>query len=291
MPSSRLQQTIGHTVSVAGIGYWSGQDVQVEFRPAPADAGITFVRDDLGPAARIPASVEHRVDLSRRTSLQKGTARVDMIEHVMAALGGMQVDNCEVGVTAAEMPACDGSAMDFVEALDVVGVVQQREAARPLVVHENVRAGSTDCWIEARPTRRDRLTIEFHLDYRAHRAIGSQSLTIEITPDSFRREIARARTFVLEHEAAQFVAQGKGTRVTPQDILIFGVEGPIENLLRYEDECVRHKILDVIGDLALANRPIVGHVVAFRSGHHLNAQLVESLLRREAIEGTRRMSA
>lgn len=291
MPSSRLQQTIGRPVSVAGIGYWTGQDVRVEYRPAPAGSGIVFVRDDLGSHARIPARIENRIDLPRRTSLQLGEVRVDMIEHVLAALGGLQIDNCEIGVTAAEMPACDGSAASYVAALDAAGVVKLPEKVRPLVIRENMRAGGGDSWIEARPSRRGRLTIEFHLDYRSHRAIGAQSLTIEITSDSFRREIASARTFVLAQEAALFVSQGKGTRVTPRDILIFGPDGPIENSLRYRDECVRHKILDVIGDLALANRPIIGHVVAFRSGHCLNAKLVESLLAHGAIEGTRRMSA
>jgi UDP-3-O-acyl N-acetylglucosamine deacetylase len=220
-----------------------------------------------------------------------GEARVEMIEHVMAALCGLQIDNCEVGVTAAEMPACDGSAAEFVAALDAAGVIQQRKAVRSLVVRETVRVGDGECWMEARPTRRDRLTIEFHLDYSEHRSIGIQALTIEVTPASFRREIAGARTFVLAQEVAQFRSQGKGTRITPRDILVFGPDGPIENSLRFRDECVRHKILDAIGDLGLANRPIVGHVVAFRSGHHLNSELVAALLASETLQGTRRLSA
>jgi UDP-3-O-acyl-N-acetylglucosamine deacetylase len=189
------------------------------------------------------------------------------------------------------MPGCDGSAAEFVTALHRAGVVQQRIGVRPLVVRENVRVGSGETWIEARPTRRNRLSIEFHLDYGDHRAIGAQSLALEITPESFQREISTARTFVLAEEAAQFVSLGKGTHVTPRDILIFGPDGPIENTLRFEDECVRHKILDVIGDLGLCGRPIVGTIVASRSGHHLNCQLVKQLLAREAVEGTRRMSA
>lgn len=287
----RPQYSIDRAVSVTGFGYWSGDDVRVEYRPAPVDSGVTFVRDDLGPHTRVPARTEHRLDIQRRTSLQMGAARVDMIEHVMAALGGLQIDNCEVGVTAAEMPGCDGSALEFMAALDQANRVSQERPVRPLVVRETLRAGRGNSWIEARPTRRDRLTIEFHLDYSAHRAIGSQSLTVEVTPDIFRREIATARTFVLAQEAAQLVSQGKGSRVTPRDLLIFGPEGPLENSLRFGDECVRHKILDVIGDLALANRPIFGHIVAFRSGHHLNAELVSTLLAREAMEQTRRMSA
>jgi UDP-3-O-[3-hydroxymyristoyl] N-acetylglucosamine deacetylase len=287
----RPQYTIDRAVSVSGFGYWSGEDVRVEYRPAPVDSGITFVRDDLGPDARVPARTEHRLDIQRRTSLQMGVARVDMIEHVMAALGGLQIDNCEVGVTAAEMPGCDGAALAFIDALDKAKRVPQEQPVRPLVVRETSRAGRGNSWVEARPTRRERLTIEFHLDYSAHRAIGSQSCTVEVTPDNFRHEIAPARTFVLAQEAAQLVSQGKGSRVTAQDLLVFGPDGPLENTLRFPDECVRHKILDVIGDLALANRPIFGHIVAFRSGHHLNAELVSMLLARETMEWTRRMSA
>lgn len=291
MPSLRPQYTIDRPVSVTGFGYWSGEDVRVEFRPAPVHSGVTFVRDDLGSLARIPARAEHRLDLPRRTSLQLGAARVDMIEHVMAALGGLQIDNCEVGVTAAEMPACDGSSLDFVTALDTANRVSQGIPVQPLVVRETIRTGHGDAWVEARPTRRERLVVEFHLDYGAHQAIGSQAFTVEVAPDLFRREIAPARTFVLAQEAAQFISQGKGTRVTPRDLLIFGPDGPIDNELRFADECVRHKILDVIGDLALANRPIVGHVIACRSGHHLNVEMVSTLLAQETQQDARRKSA
>lgn len=282
MPSLRFQQTIGRAVSVSGIGYWSGENVRVEFRPAAVDSGITFVRDDLGPQARIPVRVEHRLDLPRRTSLQVEDARVDMIEHVMAALGGLQIDNCEVGVTAAEMPACDGSALAFVAALKQARPVELQRPIRPLVVRNVVRVGGQDSWVEARPWTRDRLKIDFHLDYRNCRAIGAQSLSIDLNPASFSREVAPARTFVLTEEVAQFLAQGKGTRITARDLLVFGPEGPVENTLRFPDECVRHKILDVVGDLGLANRPLWGHVIAHRSGHHLNAELVSELLAHEA---------
>jgi len=279
----RHQRTVARRVAVEGFGYWSGEDCRVEFRPAAENTGIVFVLagDNSSPPIRLAAGLACREDRPRRTVLREGARRVEMIEHVMAALAGLEIDNCEVWVTAEEMPGCDGSALAFVEALDAAGVVLQSDVTRPLVVTRAVRVGNEQCWIEAQPTNRGCLSIEFHLDYGPGNAIGRQSFAAEISPEEFRFEIATARTFVLRSEADALVAAGKGTRVSPRDLLIFDQDGPIDNTLRFADECVRHKLLDVIGDLALAGRPIVGHIVASRSGHQLNAALVEALLLQE----------
>jgi UDP-3-O-acyl N-acetylglucosamine deacetylase len=288
----RHQRTIARSAAVEGFGYWSGQDCRVEFRPAPPDSGITFVLDrpDIGPPVRFPVGPACREDRPRRTVLKVGDARVEMIEHVMAALAGLEIDNCAVWVTAEEMPGCDGSAAACVEAIDAAGVVVQSAPTRPLVVTKPVRVGDGRKSIEAQPTNAGCLSIEFHLDYGRGNAIGRQSFAAEISPEQFRYELAAARTFVLREEADAMVATGKGTRVTPQDLLIFDSAGPVDNTLRYPDECVRHKVLDVVGDLALAGRPIVGHVVASCSGHQLNAALVSALLEQEQ-QTVRRRSA
>lgn len=276
----RHQRTVARAAAVEGFGYWTGQDCRVEFRPAPPNSGVTFVlaRTPDAVPLRFRAGLATREDRPRRTVLKNGTARVEMIEHIMAALSGLAIDNCEVWVTAEEMPGCDGSALVFVEALDAAGIVVQSSSTRPLVVTQRVRVGDEHKWIEAQPTNTGRLSIEFHLDYGAGNAIGRQSFAAEISPEQFRYELAGARTFVLKEEADALVAMGKGTRVTAQDLLIFDANGPIDNPLRFSDECVRHKVLDVVGDLALAGQPIVGHVVAYRSGHQLNAALVEAVL-------------
>ena len=130
MDSSRRQCTISRPAVVEGFGYWSGRDVRVEFRPAAADTGYVFVRTDLASPVRIPASIEHRVESPRRTTLRSGGAEVAMVEHVLAALGGLQVDNCEIHVDAAELPGCDGSSRPFVQALDAAGIEPQ-DAVRP----------------------------------------------------------------------------------------------------------------------------------------------------------------
>ncbi|MBN8629034.1 MAG: UDP-3-O-[3-hydroxymyristoyl] N-acetylglucosamine deacetylase [Planctomycetes bacterium] len=278
MYAPRQQRTIARSAVVAGYGYWSGSDVTVEFRPAPPDSGVTFVRRDLGPAARIPATVAHRIDAQRRTVLRAGGVSVEMVEHIMAALFGLHVDNCEVWVDAPEMPGCDGSSQAFVEALTAAEFVAQPAIRRALVVRETTRLGTADCWIEARPNPAGALSLKFHLDYGPGNSVGRQTLALPVTIDSFRRELAPSRTFLLKSEADWLVSQGLGKRTTPRDLLIFDTAGPIDNELRYHDECVRHKSLDLVGDLALAGCDLIGHFVAYRSGHRLNADLVRTLL-------------
>ena len=271
-----------------GFGYWSGQDVQVEFRPAPPDSGIVFVRTDVGPARRIPARVQYRVEVPRRTSLRDGSVRVDMVEHILAALAGLHIDNCEVWVDSPEMPGCDGSSLPFVAALDAAGVTRQEAGRRQWSVPRTFRVGDERCWVEARPAARPGLTVEYHIDYGTSGPIRRQSLALAVTPQAFRDELRAARTFVLEEEAAGMRSQGLGARVTCRDLLVFDERGPIDNPLRFPDECVRHKTLDLIGDLALAGCDLAGHFVAHCSSHRLNAELVVRLLAEAARDGLAR---
>jgi UDP-3-O-acyl N-acetylglucosamine deacetylase len=277
MTVARRQRTLARPVAVTGFGYYSGRDVRVEFWPAGEGAGISFVRHDLGPAARVPVDVALRLDVPRRTNLECNGIGVEMVEHVLAALAGLGVDNCELWVDAPEMPGCDGSARQFVEAIDAAGIVDQRSPARQIVVGHAVRVGSGESWIEAQPPRSAGLSVACELDFGASTAIGRQALALDITPDSFRRQLAPCRTFILQETADAMAAQGLGQRVTPQDLLIFGPHGPLENTLRFPDECVRHKMLDVIGDLALTGCEIIGHIVAHRCGHYLHAELARRL--------------
>ena len=290
MYAPRQQRTLAAPAIVSGFGYWSGRDVRVEFRPAAATSGVTFVRTDLPDPVRIPAKVDYRVETPRRTVLRRGNVGVEMVEHVLAALFGLHIDNCEVHVDAAEMPGCDGSSQAFVEALAAAGHVVQQAPRRAVVVREVTRLGTADCWIEARPSPNYSLSMKFHLDYGAGNAVGRQTLTLPITRDSFRRELAPSRTFLLKSEADWLVSQGLGGRATAKDLLIFDADGPIDNPLRYRDECVRHKMLDLLGDLSLAGCDLVGHFVAHRSGHRLNAELVRSLVSEPAVLPARRLA-
>lgn len=240
---------------------------------------------------RIRAELSQRIDVQRRTVLSSQGASVEMVEHILAACAGMGVDNCEIWADRAEMPGCDGSSMPFVEALLQAGL-QDQEATRPqFVVEKVVRVGDDRAWIEARPPDHFGLSLLYGLDYGPNGAIGSQTIELAVNSDSFRCRLAPARTFLLQEEADWLRSRGLGKRVSYQDVLVFDRQGPIQNSLRFPDECVRHKALDFIGDLALAGCDFVGRFVAFRSGHRLNAELVRVLLSEQQCVRPLRMSA
>jgi len=278
--SLRRQRTIGKIASVTGFGLWSGRDVRVEFRPAPSGTGLVFVRSDLEPQTRIPATVIHRLEMPRRTTLAVGNVSVEMVEHIIAACAGLQIDNCEIWVDQVEMPGMDGSSLAFVEALDDAGIVTQSAPRPQLMVREPLRVGTATEWVEAWPTDHDGLSCEYQLDYGPG-PIESQTYRLHVSPGTFRKELAAARTFLLQHDAERLRSSGIGARVTYQNLLVFDEHSPIDNELRFDDECVRHKTLDLIGDLALAGCDLVGHVVAHRSGHRLSAELVAAWLEKE----------
>ncbi len=265
--------------------------MQVEFRPAAPGTGIVFVRTDYRVPVRIPALVAHRIEVPRRTTLVCQKATVEMVEHILAALAGLQIDNCEVAVNEPEMPGCDGSSQPFVEAIDRAGIVEQNASRDRLVIREFTRVGDENAWIEARPPTRPGLSVQYRLDYGPGNGIGRQVLRVNVTPETFRSDLAMCRTFLLKEEADWLVSQGLGSRASLADLLIFDHEGPIENVLRFRDECVRHKILDVLGDLALSGCDVVGEIVAHKSGHRLNAELVRVLLREAERVSARRKSA
>jgi len=284
MEPTRNQRTIAAPASVDGVGYWSGLDVRVEFHPAPPGTGVVFVRTDLNGGSRIPATIAHRVEMPRRTTLCNGPACVEMIEHLMAALAGLQIDNCEVRVNQAEMPGCDGSCLPFVEALGRVGIVEQ-DAPRPRrVIRRVIRVGNCDSWIEAQPCRSDKTILRYELAYGVGNPIGRQSLEVSLSPRHFHVNLAPSRTFLLESEAAAMQARGLGRQATCKDLLVFGPRGPIDNRLRFPDECVRHKLADMVGDLTLAGCDLIGRFVAYRSGHRLNAELVRAIVAQGAVQ-------
>ena len=280
----RPQHTIGRAVTVSGFGYWSGRDVTIEFHPAKANSGISFTRVDLDPPCGVAAHIDNRVEAPRRTNLAARGVSVEMVEHLLAALAGLQIDNCEVHVDAAEIAGCDGSSLPFTTALASANIVVQGVQRPRLVVREVIRVGTDTNWVEARPATHLGFSVKYRLDYGSDTAIGRQSLELQVTPDSFLRELAPARTFLLQDEAEWLRQRGLGLRVTPQDLLVFGDEGPIDNTLRFENECVRHKALDMIGDLSLAGCDLIGHFVAYKSGHRLNAELLKALLTEGQIE-------
>ena len=272
----RSQQTIRRAVTVAGSGYWSGRSCRVEFLPAAAGTGIAFLRTVRGVPVRIPLAVENRIEATARTNLAVAGVTVQLVEHAASALAGLGIDYCLVRVSAEELPGLDGSSREFVAALDEAGIERLGPPVEPLVVREPCRVEDGDAWIEALPPIHPGLSVEYELDYGPG-PIGRQTLAIRVTPETYRTELAAARTFVMEAEAQRLRAAGLATGVTVRDLVVFNAAGPIDNPLRWPDECVRHKVLDLVGDLALAGRPVHAHVRASRSGHKLNAMLAARL--------------
>ena len=275
----RMQRTIERTVETSGIGFFTGSDVIIRFLPADPNHGISFQRIDLPDTQPIPALLEYSVHRQRRTAIERDGATVEMVEHVMAALAGLQIDNCRVELNAPEPPGFDGSSLALTDLLRDAGIAEQ-DQPRPLCVIEDPLSAASDEGpgeITARPLSRPTLAISYELDYGPRSPIPPQNLTVEITPETFVEQLAYARTFILESEVDALRAQGYGSRTTAKDLLIFSTDGIIDNQLRAPDECVRHKILDCLGDFALIGCDLQGHFNAYRSGHRLNREIIRRL--------------
>jgi UDP-3-O-acyl N-acetylglucosamine deacetylase len=278
LTSHRPQQTLARAARVSGFGLFNGVDVTVEFCPAECGHGIVFERVDLPEPVRIPALIEYVVPQSRCTVITHHGASVSVIEHVMAALAGMRVDNCLVKINAPEPPGCDGSSIQFVEAILEAGIVSQ-DQPRPCVEIDTVLnyQESNRVGIAAQPSLKKCYQIGFLLDY-GNAPIPFQALSLSITPSTFLEQLANCRTFVLESEIAQLRAAGMGLRATPENVLVFTQNGVLQNSLRWPDECVRHKILDCVGDFALLGCDLIGSFTASRSGHRLNHQIIRQIV-------------
>ena len=275
---------------MSGYGFWSGRDIDLNFQPAEANTGIVFVRSDLPGQPRIPAVIQNRINGPRRTTLVAEGCPVEMVEHVLAALAGLQIDNCEIHATRAEMPGDDGSSKAFTDALSQAGRVELEAERQTIRVTSSIRVGDENTWIQADPVEQDQFELAYQLDY-ACPSIGTQTYQTQVTPEIFAKEIAPARTFVLLEEAQELQKKGLGQRVSFKDILVFGPDGPIDNQVRFENECARHKLLDMIGDFSLSGTDLIGKFTASKSGHRLNSQLVFALLQQIGHTNTIRKSA
>jgi UDP-3-O-[3-hydroxymyristoyl] N-acetylglucosamine deacetylase/3-hydroxyacyl-[acyl-carrier-protein] dehydratase len=280
---NRKQQTISKEVSLAGPGLFSGETATLTLLPAEAEQGITFVREQDGKVATIRASVENVLKQPRRTCLKNGTLFVQTIEHCMAALVGMGVDNVVVkvtGGTAGEVPGGDGSSQPFVEVIQEAGVIEQESDLKPLIIRKPLQVTAGDATLAALPGPEEHLEIIY--DFEAPAPVGRQVFKFQLGDDDFIKQLAPARTFIFRHEADELRARGVGAHLSPKDLLVIGQDGPIDNAFRFADECARHKVLDLLGDLYLVGRPIRGRIVAHKSGHSLNHLLAKRLLEQEA---------
>ncbi len=276
------QRTISREVSLTGPGLFSGESATLTFAPADEDAGITFIREQDGKVATIAARIENVLKRPRRTCLRNGTLFVETIEHCMAALSGLEIDNAVVRVSgglAGEIPGGDGSSRLFVDALNEAGMVEQHAAKQPLIITEPVTVTDGDASLSALPGPTDRLEIVY--EFEAPKPVGRQVFSFHVGADDFITQLAPARTFSFEAEAREAFARGIGKHLTPRDVLVIAADGPIDNAFRFPDECARHKALDILGDLYLVGRPLRGRIVGYKSGHALNHLLAKRLLEKQ----------
>lgn len=276
------QRTIAAATTLKGVGLFWGRPVAVTLRPAEPDAGVVLVRTDLpgGPSARV--SIESLGESPRHSTMRIPTGReVHLVEHLLAAIGGLQIDNLLVEINADELPCLDGSALPYVEALTKAGIVEQNRTARQVELSRPIEVGNDAAFVKALPSR-DGLFIAYTLDY-GERYLPRQTFELKVTEESFGREIAPARTYVLREEIEQFRARGLGLGATPENTIIVEEDGSTQTALRFEDECIRHKVLDLVGDLQVIGGRLVARIVARGSGHKQNAELAREIIR----EGTR----
>ena len=270
----KQQKTIKTEARLTGKGLFGGRDVKVIFKPAPANAGVVFVRTDVDPSVSIKVQPENIVHRSRRTALGNGEVYIETSEHCLAAIAALDIDNITVEVDAEELPGLDGSSHEYFVTLQKCGLQTQGAEQHPIVISESICITEEDKSIYALPSNEEGLYVTYDLDYTQHTGIGRQIFSCQLNEKNYEENLARARTFVLEAEAMQMQAAGIGAHLGPRDILVINSDGPIKNSFRYPNECVRHKIVDLIGDLRLAGRPIEGRIVAYKSGHALNQKLV-----------------
>jgi UDP-3-O-[3-hydroxymyristoyl] N-acetylglucosamine deacetylase/3-hydroxyacyl-[acyl-carrier-protein] dehydratase len=272
------QKTIESPATVQARGLFGGQPSRLRFLPAEPDTGIVWVRDDLPEPVRIATDVSNLAKRARRTSLMNGSAVVETTEHVLSAIVGLDIDNLVIEANADETPSVDGSPLPFAQALQQAGIAEQDAEKRLFVIDQPVSVNEGDAMVAALPGRDDCLDILYDLDYSDCCAgIGRQVFGFCLGRDDYVSQLAAARTFLLESEAREFQARGLGRHLTTRDTLVVGEDGPIDNTLRFEDEYVRHKICDLIGDLALLPVRLRGRIIARRSGHDLNHALVRKL--------------
>jgi UDP-3-O-[3-hydroxymyristoyl] N-acetylglucosamine deacetylase/3-hydroxyacyl-[acyl-carrier-protein] dehydratase len=263
---------------MCGVGLFSGRPVTVRFQSAPADSGTVFVRTDLAGSPVIRATCEHLGPIERRTTLQTDGVAVLTVEHVLACCTGLGLDNLVVEMSDAELPVGDGSAMPFAGPMHEAGVTTLDRPRRSFRVEQPLVVEEGEARLEANPSHDEELSVRYVLDYGSP-PLGRQEVSFRVTPEVFLKEIAPARSFCLESEAIELQAGGLGAGATYDNTLIIGADGPIANTYRFPDEPARHKVLDLLGDLALLGRPLSGEIRAVKSGHSLNTRLVKELSR------------
>ena len=270
------QRTIEKEISLQGEGLHTGHKANIVFKPAEADTGVVFVRTDLPGKPAVRVSIDTLVaspTASRRTSIGIGGLEIQTVEHLMAVFSGMGIDNIRIEINGDELAGFDGSSLNYLDAISKAGIREQDSEREYFIVREPVFVEEEGVSLIAVPSKELKISYTLHFD---HPYLKSQFKEIVITPETFAKEIAPARTFCLEEDIA-LRRQGFGHGATYDNTLVVGKNGVIKNTLRFPDEFVRHKILDLLGDMFLLGQPIKCHIIAVRSGHAMNLKLARKI--------------
>ncbi|MEW6094934.1 MAG: UDP-3-O-acyl-N-acetylglucosamine deacetylase [bacterium] len=268
-----MQKTIKRKLEYSGIGLHTGEQIHLLFKPAILDTGIIFVREDLHDKPRIKACLKNVNKSSRELSLKDNEVEIRTIEHLLAALTGLGIDNIEVGINGNEIPVGDGSAIPFVELLKDE-IISQDKPKKVFSPKKPFWVSAKDKHIVLLPSNEFKITYTIDFD---HPIVKTQFASFAITKEVFERDIAPARTFGFLQEVESLYAQGLAKGGSLENAIVIGEDRILNDNLRFDNELVRHKILDLIGDFTLIGMPILGHIIAVKSGHELNLKLVQKL--------------
>jgi len=275
-----MQQTLKNKVIFSGVGLHTGCNVKVRISPASADSGITFIRTDIPGSPAIRAEGANVVDTNYATTLGTGGASVATVEHLMAAFYGLGIDNATVELTGPEVPVLDGSAEQFIEMLEGAGLTELHEPRKYLVVKRPIKVTRGDKYVMLLPSKARRFTIDYSIDF-SHPFLSKQTFSGLFSSEVFKKEVAGARTFGFLRDVEMLRANGLAKGGSLSNAVVVGdTEVLNEEGLRYPDEFVRHKVLDLMGDIALVGAPIKGKIIAYRSGHALNHKLSQEIWRK-----------
>jgi UDP-3-O-[3-hydroxymyristoyl] N-acetylglucosamine deacetylase len=268
------QRTVRRAISCVGIGLHSGNKVRLSLKPASAGSGIRFRRTDLGHQ-EVPATVQHLAGIQLATALASNDVAVETVEHLLAALVSMNIDNVLIELNSPEVPIMDGSAAPFIYLIQEAGVKTLPAPRQYLKIIRPIAISRGDKRIALYPS--DHFKVTYSISYD-HPLLRHQSRTLRITEESFVEEVAPARTFTFLKDVERLRQNGLALGGSLDNAIVLGETGVLNNALRFEDEFVRHKILDAVGDLALVGYPVIGHLVAHRAGHALHTEFAAKIL-------------
>ncbi len=269
------QKTLQGVVSLSGVGLHSGRRARITLRPAAENTGYLFVNVDGGKPREIMATFDRVIDTTLATTIGEDGVSIKTVEHLIAALRGLDIDNVIIEVEGGEVPIMDGSCAPFVYILKKVGLREQNRFRKYIVVKREIEFREGDKFVKISPF--DGFEALFTIDF-PHPAIGKQSIRFIYSPENFENEIARARTFGFYRDVQYLKNNGLALGGSLENAIVLGDDGIINKEgLRYKDEFVRHKVLDLMGDIALLGYPVLGKIEGYKSGHHLNNMLCKEL--------------